>query len=272
MVRAFTLASWNVEHFKDDPARIARVVSFLRDQAPDVFALYEVEGAAVFSTLTKEMPGYSFHITEGPQIQEILVGVRRPLTSFFTQRTEFRSGQTTLRPGALLSLVIEGETYSILFLHTKSGPDPKGLGVRDDQFSRALDFKKTLDKLARKGGKAAASYIFLGDLNTMGMKYPYGRSIDAATEVRKLDREAKRVGMRRLSKDEPATWWNGPGGKFAPSDLDHVVASSHLRFKSQGGAEISVLGWPKEREPAAQGSWIENYSDHGLLRLEVERS
>jgi hypothetical protein len=45
-----------------------------------------------------------------------------------------------------------GENYTILFLHTKSSNTPKGLGLRDDQFQRALDFKKTLDKKAEAAG------------------------------------------------------------------------------------------------------------------------
>lgn len=47
--RLFSLVSWNVEHFKDDNARIERVVGFLAQQKPDIFGLYEVEGGKVFS-------------------------------------------------------------------------------------------------------------------------------------------------------------------------------------------------------------------------------
>lgn len=57
------------------------------------------------------MPGYQFHITEGRQTQEILVGVRNKFTAFFTQRLEFTGGNTFLRPGALLTLSVEGEDY-----------------------------------------------------------------------------------------------------------------------------------------------------------------
>ena len=35
MAKAFSLASWNVEHFKNDKTRIKRVISFLREQDPD---------------------------------------------------------------------------------------------------------------------------------------------------------------------------------------------------------------------------------------------
>lgn len=269
MAKAFSVASWNVEHFKDDPSRVGKVVDFVKEQKPDIFALYEVEGKQVYSMLVKKMPEYSFHITEGQQIQEILVGVRRTITSFFTQRIEFKSGVSTLRPGALLTVSVDGSDYTLLFLHLKSLNVPVGLGLRDDMLGRAFDFRKTLDKAA--GGPGKANFIFMGDLNTMGMKYPYDRAIDAALELKKLDRDAKRAKMRRLGKTLEATWWNGPGTSLPPSNLDHVVASEHLSFKSIGGAEVDVRGWASKTTDAAKGKWIEAYSDHNLLYFVVEK-
>jgi hypothetical protein len=88
MAKVFSVASWNVEHFKDDPtgARVNRVVDFVKVQSPDVFGLFEVEGATIFESLMTRMPDYTFQITEGPQTQEILVGVRKTLSAFITQR------------------------------------------------------------------------------------------------------------------------------------------------------------------------------------------
>jgi exonuclease III len=269
MAKAFSIASWNVEHFKGDPARVQRVVKFLKDQNPDVFALYEVEGATVFQSLVTLMPGYTFHITEGPQVQEILLGVRSNLTAFFTQKVEFKDGSSALRPGALLTITIGSENYPVLFLHTKSGNDPKGLGLRDDMLVRAVDFRKVLDKAPPSKGKA--NYIFMGDLNTMGMIYHYvsGKNLTTDNELTKLSQQAKRRKMRLLTKDHPETWSNGPGSSIADSNLDHVVAADHLQFRDFGGAEVSVRGWPAEDTPAKQGNWIKNYSDHALMYMEV---
>jgi len=269
MAKAFSLASWNVEHFKDEPERVARVVDFLKEQDPDVFALLEVEGKEAFTELVRQMSDYQFHITEGPQTQEILVGVKHDLTAFYTQKVQFKSGIQTLRPGALLTVTVEGVHYSILFLHTKSGSKPIGLGVRDDQFERAYKFKKLLDKIA--GGKGKANYFFLGDLNVMGMQYPFEKDIVPPLELKKIDRDAKKVKMRRLTKNHPATWWNGPASKFAPADLDHVVASDHLKFKPLNGADIAVRGWPTLNTEKEKAAWIKEYSDHGLLYLEVQK-
>lgn len=270
MAKAFSLASWNVEHFRGKPARTERVLDFLNEQNPDVFALLEVEGKDVFSTLVVRMPGYQFHITEGPQVQEVLVGVKRGFTAFFTQKVTFKTGNTFLRPGALLTLTIDGEHYSVLFLHTKSSAEPIGLGIRDEQFSRAFTLKKkVLDKGA--GGSGKAHFLFLGDLNTMGMDYPFDKDIDASVELQKLDLDAGKVKMRRLTKNHPHTWWNGPRSRYKPADLDHVVASTHLEFKRVGGADIDVRGWPQLATSKEQGVWIKNYSDHGLLFLTVEK-
>lgn len=145
-MKAFSLMSWNVEHFRGDTARVSRVVKAITEQDPDVFALFEVEGKDVFGALSAAMPGYTFHITEGPQVQEILVGVRGRLTAFFTQKLEFRAGASLMRPGALLTLTVYGKHYPILFLHTASGNDPRGLGLRDDMLVRACDLMKSLQK------------------------------------------------------------------------------------------------------------------------------
>jgi len=269
MAKLFSVASWNVEHFKNDPTRVARIVTFLNDQHPDVFALYEVEGKTVFSQLTQQMSGYHFHITEGEQTQEILVGARGNLTSFFTQKLEFKTGNTYLRPGALLTVTIDGKAYSLLFLHTKSENSPVGLGIRDEMFERAFDFRKTLDKAAPGGN---ANYIFMGDLNTMGMKYPFQKSIDAPIEIQKLDADAAKKKMRRLAKTKPATWWNGPGTGIAPSNLDHVLASDHLKFKAfAGGAEVDVRGRASLATDPEKKTWISNFSDHSLVFFQLEK-
>jgi hypothetical protein len=270
MAKAFTVASWNVEHFKSDPSRIETVIEFLKKQNPDVFALYEVESRDVYTALVQKMPNYQFHITEGPQTQEILVGSKNTLTTFFTQKVAYKSGNTYLRPGALLTVRLDENDYPVLFLHTKSSTKPIGLGLRDDMFDRAFQFKKFLDKISIKAGNGPANYIFLGDLNTMGMEYPFDRMIDVKFELQKFDRDAKKAKMRRLGKNKPATWWNGPG-KFPPSDLDQVAVSEHLKFKFFSGSEVDVRGWPEMQSDAEKQVWIDKYSDHGLVFFSVEK-
>lgn len=225
------MASWNVEHFKGDPVRVGRVVDFVADKRPDIFALFEVEGADVFQALIDRMPGYTFQITEGEQTQEILVGVRRDIT----QKTEYRSGTTHMRPGQLVTVHVDGTNYSILFLHVASGANPRGMGLRDDMVQRAFDFRKALAKQDKAaGGDGTIRYMFLGDLNSMGMEYPFDREIIAEIELKKWDRTAASTRgnpMRRLLKTAEATWSNGSGSIIPDSNLDHVSATTNLRFK-----------------------------------------
>lgn len=297
MAKAFSVVSWNVEHFKGRANRRQEIVDHLATQNADVIALYEVEGKEVFGALSAAMPNYNFHITEGRQTQEILVGVRQKpgLRAFFSQRVTFKSGNPNLRPGALLTLTVDSVNYSMMFLHLKSMPSPLGLGLRDDQLERAFKLKKKLDKAAP--GNQPANFIFLGDLNTMGMKYRFRKSISAQTELQNLDKDAARksIKMRRLSKTQTATWWNGPQGSLKPSNLDHVVASDHLEFRSfarphpkgwletriddrpsegpdsTDRAEIDVRGWPQSATAAQAGTWIRQRSDHALLYFEVQK-
>jgi len=268
MAKLFSVLSWNVEHFKGEvKKRVDDVTAQIKNLNPDVFALYEVEGKEVFSSFTSIMSDYNFHITEGPQTQEILVGVKNNFSSFFTQKLEFKSGNQYLRPGALLTVTINTQSYSLLFLHTKSGTNPLGLGIRDDMFIRACTFRNVLEGTTKKWD---TKYLFLGDLNTMGMDYPYGKSINAKTEIKKLaEKEARKVKMRILKKDEPASWWNGSKSKTPPSNLDQVVVSDNLQFRKYSGAEVTVLGWPKESTVEKKDGWIKRYSDHGIIYFEV---
>ena len=274
MAKAFSVASWNVEHFKGDPSRVSRVVGFLKQQNPDVLGIYEVEGATVFPEVTAQFPGYTFQITEGPQTQEILVGIRSNLSVFLTQKIEFKSGTTHMRPGLLATITVAGVGYSLLFLHLASSNEPRGFGLRDDMAIRAIKFRKILNQAA--GG--SANYIFLGDLNTMGLDYPYDSDIDSSTELKRWDTRASQYyGMRRLIKTHDVTWSNGSGSSIPDSNLDHVYASKHLKFKQfnrpsdNQKADVDVKGWSTEVIPSDKDIWIRDYSDHCLLYFEVQK-
>ena len=128
-MKKFSLLSWNVEHFRLSSKDVPGIITHIQEFDPDVMSIYEVEGKDVYAHMVTSFPQYTFSITEGPQTQEILVGVRGGFTAFFTQLVEFKSGNTFLRPGLLLSLRITNEDYTILFLHTKSLSRPIGLGI-----------------------------------------------------------------------------------------------------------------------------------------------
>lgn len=273
---ALKVASWNVRHFRGSPIRFDRVVNFIAARSADVFVIYEVTGKDVYRLMRNVMPGYSISITEGEQSQEILVGARTGLEPFFTQRPDFRSGVDALRPGGLVTVTVDGVEYSLLLLHNKSGTEPRDLGLRDDMVQKAFKLGRALDREA--GVDAPANYVFIGDLNTMGMEYTHLRQsdIDAETELEKLDKFAATRNMRRLVKDEKATWWGGTD-THDPADLDHVVAAAHLNFTrypavDRAGnpiqAEVTVQGWPK-LAGQAKVNWIRDHSDHGLLYLEI---
>lgn len=277
MAKALSVASWNVEHFGATDKRrrspkkpIKPIIEYLASQNADVVAVYEVVSSVVYDTITEEMPNYSFHITEGPQAQEILVGVKRALSAWFTQKVAFKSGQSTLRPGALLTVSAHGKRYPLLFLHLKSLTVPKGFGLRDDMTQKAIDFRKVLDRKAV--GDEGANFIFLGDLNTMGMNLTYSKKdVSGAEEIARLVTRASKRKMDLLGKNAEATWWPGSGSRYPPSDLDHVVAAKHLRFKPFDGVPVDVRGWVQESSGSARDAWVDRYSDHALLYFEVQR-
>lgn len=277
MAKAFSVASWNVEHFgvmnknKTKPKKaVGPILRYLAQQHADVVAVYEVVGSTVYETLVSLMPDYQFHITEGPQTQEILIGVKRTLSSFFTQRLEFKSGVSVLRPGALLTVRVDGNAYPLLFLHLKSLTEPRGFGLRDDQTERALKLRKVLDRASGDGGQA--NYIFLGDLNTMGMNLTFSsQDVSAAQEIQRLEKRVKSRRMQVLPKSYPETFWPGSKSSYSPGNLDHVVAADHLQFKSFGSAHVDIRGWPQETTPEKRDAWTRKYSDHALLYFEVQK-
>jgi len=281
MGKAFSVASWNVKHFTEnsnssaDRSRVSRVISFLKRQNPDIFGIYEVEGKDVFTEIVTQFPRYTFQITEGPQTQEILVGVRNTLTAFFTQKIEFKSGVTLMRPGLLATIDVDNVNYSLLFLHLASAPEPRGMGLRDDMIGRAMRFRHTLDKAY--GGRHKANYIFLGDLNIMGMDYPFQKNIEPKFELQKWDKAGeKSFGMRRLRKTWEETWSSLSTSKLGKANLDHVYAAEHLEFTKFKNAaneetEIDVRGWVNTESDSEKDNWIKSHSDHSLLYFEVQK-
>lgn len=275
MAKAFSILSWNVEHFgaaapgMPPKKPVGPIIDLIAKQNADVLAIYEVTGATVFHEVTTRMPTHSFHITEGPQTQETLIGVRKTLTAFFTQRVEFNSGVSVLRPGALLTITIDGVNYCLLFLHLKSLTDPRGFGLRDDQTERALKFRTVLNS-ASAGGQA--NYIFMGDLNTMGMRVSFSdKDFSAEEEITRLKARCPSKKLTVLEKSEPATFWPGSTSSLPPSNLDHVVASDHLKFRNFGGVPVSVRGWPQELTDAKRDKWTAKFSDHAMLFMELQK-
>jgi hypothetical protein len=108
------------------------------------------------------------------------------------------------------------------------------------------------------------------------MKYPFDRSIEPTLELGKWDSYGARakVGMRRLAKTHEFTWFNGSKSSLKPSNLDHVFASSNLRFKTfrrpdGTDSSVAVRGWVQETTDAAKDEWIGRYSDHSLIYFEI---
>ena len=272
MAKAFSVVSWNCEHWKENDPRNADRIDFLASQKADVIALYEVEGAEVWRSVMEALPGYSFFITEGQNTQEILVGIGPGVTGFLTQKIEFQSRDAFMRPGAFLTVSADGTDYSMLFLHLASMPDPRGFGLRTDMIERAFSFKEHLDKLS----KGNANFMFMGDMNVMGLDYVYGKEggsllhdrVTAENEIAALAYRAGKAHMRVLSKSADFTWHGD--GKMR-SNLDHVVAADQIEFEQIKGKDVEVRGWP-QRPDAEQEDWVKKFSDHALLYFELSKA
>lgn len=270
------ILSWNVEHFTGKGTgsrseRVRRVAEYVAGEAPDIFAIMEVESGRVFEAFVTRMPEYVFAITEGPQTQETLIGIRQGITAFMTQKNEFKRNNPGLRPGALVTVTApDGSHLPILFNHLKSLPSPEGFGLRDAMFEKAFGLKRTLDGVSDSLGQETR-FILAGDLNTMGMTLKDSdQDIAGIEEIERLDRRFARYGMVRLPKSHATTFNNGSTSSYAPADLDHVFATETLTFADQGqGARVHVGGWATLTDVTEADEWIAAFSDHAPLTFTV---
>jgi hypothetical protein len=270
----FSILSWNIEHFQGGAARLEKAVAHIKAQKPDVFGLLEIEGADVKALIEGNFPGYDFAITDGAEVQEILVGWRRAAftQAVFSQKREFKAFNPSLRPGALLTVRHGARLFDLLFLHTDSGRTAKDFGNRHEMFEHLFKLKLKIDE--REGGQGRL--VVLGDFNTMGLGFPFDRKKDERvtepSEISGLAELAAKVGMRILAKSHAETWSNSSGSMT--SELDHVMASEAVSFKkltASGGAacDVVVKGWV-ELSGAARKKFIAELSDHSSLYAEVK--
>jgi len=225
----FSLLSWNVEAFKGTvPSRLKKVAEYIKDQDPDVFGLFEIENLDIINLMVSQLSGYDYNLTDGPQNKEILVGVKRNKFDqcIFSQKRQFKAFNPYLRPGALLSLTVATDVYNVLFLHTDSGTEAPDFGNRNEMFEKIWHLKKALDK--KVSNNSGSKFIVLGDLNTMGLKYPSARKADIRVaereEIEALDGFAKKNSMIRLAKEHDGTFSDGR----IISDLDHIIATTNI--------------------------------------------
>jgi hypothetical protein len=206
------------------------------------------------------MTNYSFFITEGQNTQQILLGHGPGVCVFVTQKIEFRSRDAFMRPGALLSVRHAGHDYTLLVFHLASMPDPRGFGLRQDMIDRAFKFKA---EIVDQQPPAERNFILLGDLSSMGLDYVYGQSggrarqpaVARPSQRRARDRppllRSRQERYARAQQDTHHTWRDDNDR----SNLDHVLAASHLQFTKFNGKEVAVRGWPQLPSAQAQRQW-----------------
>jgi hypothetical protein len=270
MAKVFSFASWNVEGFRGRPDRFGRVVDVLTDNGPpDVFAIFEVKSSTtVFNEFTTRMPSHQFFITVTAKSPiDTLVGVNRNFTAYYEQRNEFTGGMPSLRPGALVTIIANGDRYSLLFVHLKAFDKPVAWGLRDDMVHNIRSLKRTLDNIAG----ADANMIALGDYNAVGLNVSYANNdMSDAEELTRYENIFANKNMSLIQKDQPFTLWGGTGSSYPPADADHIFASDQLDIRpGAAGNGVSVRGWPELATDALKTQWINQISDHAMLFGEV---
>jgi exonuclease III len=271
---AFSVLSWNIEHFKPNANRTLAVATRIKEHKPDIFAILETESLDTLEMMQQHFPTYNFHITDGKQTQEIMVGVRQTVFDqvAFTQKREFDNGNPFLRPGALLTLNKNNQLYNILFLHNDSGTDASAFGNRFEMIDKVKNMARAINRI-----KPDAKVIIAGDLNTMGMSFPNLRKsnlrVSMEEEISGVASLMNAYNYQWATKQHDATWLSKPGS--FDSNLDHVIHSETVTLTPLGNRtdgnpyQVRVAGWVGLTE-AQQKTYMETLSDHCLLYWEVE--
>jgi hypothetical protein len=285
---AFTVFSWNVEHFKGlSDARANDIANFIQQHDPDLIAIYELEDShSGFLFAQANFQGFFTFITEGQNNQEILILVDPSQFDHITitQQHKFRIGNPFLRPGALVTLTQQGLHTNVLFLHSASGPLADAFGDRMEIASHIFNLNERLQEIEEDSG-LAARLIVTGDFNTMGLQFPRKLVSDRVQtfqdELLGLAELANRAhrpnfqGMTFATKEHDLTFSN-PNNRDQ-SDLDHVLVSAGVQLANRGNRlsdgipfQVSVQGWIQLPTGQARNNFINTRSDHCALIFAVQ--
>lgn len=265
---------WNIENFRgDDPERAAAVARHIKDFEPHIVGFSEIGSKlAIRNLMMEELSEYDFGITDGAQNIELMAGWKRGTfdQALYTQRREFKAGSDGQRPGALLSVMLNGEFINFLFLHTDSGKSERDYGNRRTMFGKISSLRKTLNDI--EGG--LSKFIVMGDLNTMGRDATTDDdAISGDDEILGLKRFMARGGMTLQEKSSPETFlqYKSDGSVEFQSDLDHVISTDVTPLKVLGGGKsVRVRGWNDLNSDAERIDWTENLSDHASIEIELD--
>ena len=282
----FSVMFWNVENFgrhlegqePDADAfkiRVGEVEDHIKDLNPDLLGLCEIKDkVALRNLLIERLTDYDFGITDGAEGIELLAGWKRDKFQqvLFTQRREFKAGQTFLRPGSFASVKLGDHFYNFLFLYTDSGRTQRDYNNRQEMFEKIWSLKEVLSNIE----DGQTYFVAMGDLNTMGRSQSGSNpSISSANEIEDLKRDAEQNGMILLTKTHDTTWRKGPSDPDFESNLDHGIATDNLEFESLENvtsirnAPISVDGW-QQLEGAEKDDFTQNISDHCSIYCEIK--
>ena len=109
----------------------------------------------------------------------------------------------------------------------------------------------------------------------MGMNITHSnKDFSGEEEIERLKKRlsVKSVQMKILSKTTEGTFWPGSNSTYSISNLDHIVAASHLEFKKFSGKDVKVTGWVDEETSHKKDLWSAKYSDHAILYFEVQEA
>jgi hypothetical protein len=275
----FSVMFWNVERYRGGGEQMALLHEDITAADPDILCLCGITDKGSLRHLIREqLHGYDISVTDDYGRVELATAWRRGKFDqvIFTQRREFGSDESQLRPGSLVSVLVDGTEYHTLFLYTDGGTSYRDYQDRLDTYDKVWDLKTSLDEIS--SAPDGARLLVMGDMETVGKRrqgrYP---AVESETEIEDLADQARSVGMRMLSKTHDATTIEVPGGDRPPvlMNLDHALATPNISFGILGGqtgvrsAEVRVSGWTR-LDDRTRDTYVDSISKHAPIYCEIE--
>lgn len=265
---------WNIENFRgDNEERTRAAAEHIRSFDPHIVGFSEIGSKrAIRNLMMEELDDFDFGITDGAQNIELMAGWKRGVfeQALYTQRREFKAGSDGQRPGALLSVKLNGTFTNFLFLHTDSGRGKRDYENRREMFGKISSLRRTLNEIE----DGTARFVVMGDLNTMGRDaLPGEDEISSEDEISNLSRFMRRGDMTLHDKSAPHTFLQyRPNGTVEfRTDLDHVISSDVTKLADfDDGKKVRVRGWNDLDTDDKRIIWTETLSDHASVEIEIE--
>lgn len=265
---------WNVQDWDlrtGDPVRgrnrLARILSILRREKPDIALFAEVQDPAIKTALVRGLGNRHAVFETNDKNPRQLMAVFNAAAGrgvIATQRNEFAGDDMSGRAFPLVEIQTKSGALAVMAAHTKARSEPASMKKRQYQFGM-------IAAVAAEFNARSIPLVVMGDMNSMGN----GSSVDGPREITIMNSIMASSGLTPLRKDRPHTWRGvDADSRYPDAELDHAFVTTSaaplVRAVNDNGAQVRVGGWPELDTKRRQNNWVRRHSDHAYLVMDIK--